>query len=121
MYNEAAKNDELAVSIARAVWDFDRELILFGLAGSRLMLQASQKGLQTASEVFADRAYNDDGSLVPRSDPHALITDEDDAVQQVLQMVLEGSVLTLSGKKILLNADTVCIHGDGPGATAFAR
>jgi UPF0271 protein len=77
--------------------------------------------LKTASEVFADRTYQDDGSLTPRSQPNALIEDELEAIRQVLQMVHEGTVTTVSGKKIPIVADTICVHSDGKHAVAFAR
>lgn len=121
LYNMSAKNSKIAQAIAQAVKDFDEGLILFGLSGSVSIAVAKQAGLKTASEVFADRTYQDDGSLTSRSQPNALIEDEQKVLQQVLQMVNEKTVQTLSGNNIPIIADTVCIHGDGEHAVQFAR
>ena len=96
-------------------------LILFGFSGSHSISEAKAIGLKTASEVFADRTYQDDGTLTPRSQPNALIEDTDKAVQQVLQMIKEGTVTTVSGKTIPIIAETICIHGDGKHAVEFAK
>ncbi|EID44692.1 hypothetical protein B4168_2746 [Anoxybacillus flavithermus] len=121
LYNMAAKDAVLAEAIARAVYDVDATLILYGLAGSELINAGKKIGLQTASEVFADRTYQQDGSLTPRSDPRALIVDEQEAVQQVLMMVKEKRVRSLQGNDVPIEAETVCIHGDGKKAVLFAR
>lgn len=121
LYNMAAKDKELAEAVAAAVHDFDRELVLYGLAGSELIKAGEAKGLRTASEVFADRSYQEDGSLTPRSQPGALLVDEEAAIAQVLTMVSQGQVTALSGKTIPVKADTICVHGDGVKALAFAR
>jgi len=121
LYNMAAKRKELSEAIAQAVYKVNPELILFGLSGSELVLAGEKIGLPTAHEVFADRTYQIDGSLTPRSQPDALITDQQQAVSQVVRMVKEGKVLSLQGKDILIKADTVCIHGDGSHALVFAR
>lgn len=121
LYNMSARDAVLANTIAKAVKDFDSNLILFGLSGSHSMSEAKAIGLQTASEVFADRTYQDDGSLTPRSQPNALIEDTNKAVQQVLQMTKEGTVTTVSGKIISIVAETICIHGDGKHAVEFAK
>jgi UPF0271 protein len=121
LYNMSAKNAMLAKTIAAAIKDFDESLILFGLSGSHLIKEAKATGLKTASEVFADRTYQDDGSLTPRSQPNALIEDTHRAVQQVLQMITKGTVTTVSGKQISIAAETICIHGDGKNAIAFAK
>ena len=121
LYNQSAKDSALANTIARAVKDFDQDLILFGLSGSHSIREAELLGLKTASEVFADRSYQDDGSLTPRSQPNALIEEEEKAVGQVLQMINEGTVTTVSGKKIPIIAQTICIHSDGIHAVEFAR
>lgn len=121
LYNMSAKNATLANTIAKAVKDFDASLVLFGLSGSHSISEAKAIGLQTASEVFADRTYQDDGSLTPRSQPNALIEDTDKVVQQVLQMLKEGTVTTVSGKVIPITAETICIHGDGKQAVDFAK
>ena len=121
LYNMSARDAALANTIAKAVKDFDSSLILFGLSGSHSISEAKATGLQTASEVFADRSYQDDGSLTPRSHPDALIEDADKAVQQVFQMIKEGTVTTVSGKIIPIIAETICIHGDGKHAVEFAK
>lgn len=121
LYNLSAKDPAIAKAIAAAVKDYDSQLILFGLSGSHSISEAKNIGLKTASEVFADRSYQDDGSLTPRSQPDALISTTEAAVQQVLQMIKEGTVTSVSGKKISIVAETVCIHGDGKHAVAFAK
>ncbi|HEY6062421.1 MAG TPA: 5-oxoprolinase subunit PxpA [Chitinophagaceae bacterium] len=121
LYNMSAGDAALANTIAKAVKDFDASLILFGLSGSHSISEAKAINLQTASEVFADRSYQDDGSLTPRSQSNALIDETDKAVQQVLQMINDGTVTTRSGKIIPIVAETICIHGDGKHAVEFAR
>jgi UPF0271 protein len=121
LYNMAVRDSGLAEAIAQAVHDFDRNLVFFGLAGSELIRAGEKLGLQTASEVFADRSYQDDGSLTPRSQPGAMIEDVEVSVTQVKRMVLEGVVRSVSGKDVPVRADTLCVHGDQPGAVAFAR
>jgi 5-oxoprolinase (ATP-hydrolysing) subunit A len=121
LYNMSARDAVLANTIAKAVKDFDSSLILFGLSGSHSISEAKKIGLETASEVFADRTYQDDGSLTPRSQPNALIDDTDKVLQQVLQMIKEGTVTTVSGKIIPFVAETICIHGDGKYAVEFAK
>lgn len=121
LYNMAAKDMALAEAVARAVHDVDPSLVLYGLAGSCLVRAAEAEGLAAASEVFADRTYQDDGSLTPRSQPGAVLTDDEAAIRQVLGMALCGTVTTVTGKEIPVRADTVCIHGDSPKALDFAR
>lgn len=121
LYNMAARNAQLAAIISLAVKDHNHKLILFGLSGSHLIKQGKNMGLKTASEVFADRTYLDSGNLTPRNLPGALIEDANKSVRQVLQMVHEGTVTSLLGKKIPIMADTVCIHGDGAHAVEFAK
>lgn len=121
LYNMSARNVEIARAIARAVKDFNDDLILFGLSKSISISAAEDLGLKTASEVFADRMYQDDGSLIPRSQPHALIENAQQAVQQALQMIKEKKVTTITGKKIPIVADTICIHGDGSHAVQFVK
>ncbi|WP_025698830.1 LamB/YcsF family protein, partial [Paenibacillus forsythiae] len=111
----------LADAIALAVLRFDPSLSLYGLAGSELLAAGRAAGLSTASEVFADRTYQRDGSLTPRRQPGAVITDMEQSVRQVIRMVKEGVVAALDGTLVPLEAETVCIHGDGAGAAAFAR
>ena len=121
LYNMSARNISLAKTIARAVKDFDNELVLFGLSGSHSIHEAKSIGLTTASEVFADRTYQDDGMLTPRSQPEALIENVHNAVQQAIHFIKDGLVKTISGKEILLVADTICLHGDGKNAVQFAK
>jgi 5-oxoprolinase (ATP-hydrolysing) subunit A len=121
LYNMAARDTALAEAIAKAVYDVDPTLILYGLAGSELIRAGKKIGLRTASEVFADRTYQQDGSLTPRSDPRALIVDEQEAVLQVLAMVKEKRVRSLQGIDVPIEAETVCIHGDGKKAVLFAK
>ncbi|MFC3884622.1 5-oxoprolinase subunit PxpA [Bacillus songklensis] len=121
LYNMAAVNRELSEAIARAVYKVDPELVLFGLAGSELVKAGKKVGLQTANEVFADRTYQSDGTLTPRSRENALVTDDRKAVAQVVRMIKEGKVLSEQGADVEIQADTVCIHGDGPHALNFAR
>ena len=121
LYNMAAKDKGLAEAVAAAVHDYDQELILYGLAGSELIKAGEARGLRTASEVFADRSYQEDGSLTPRSQPGAVLVDAEEALAQVLDMVSKGQVKAASGKWIPVRADTICVHGDGVKALAFAR
>ncbi len=121
MYNMAAKDPKLAEAIAQAIYDVDPGIILFALAGSESVKAAEKIGLRVASEVFADRSYQDDGSLTPRTQPGAMITDEDQSIAQVLSMVLKGQVTGLSGKVIPVKADTICVHGDGEKTLLFTQ
>lgn len=121
LYNMAAKDRVLANAIAQAVKDFDSSLLLYGLSGSLLISEAQKLSLKTASEVFADRTYQNDGSLTPRSQPNALIEDMQESVQQVLTMVNEARVCTIHNQVIPIQADTICIHGDGKHAINFAQ
>jgi UPF0271 protein len=117
----AAARPELADAIARAVRDVDARLVLFGLSGSHLISAGSAAGLTTASEVFADRNYLRDGSLVPRSRPDAQVHEAGAAVARAVRMVREGVVRSVEGDEIPMRADTICIHADGPHAAEFAR
>lgn len=121
LYNMSAKNKVIANILAKAVKDFDSHLMLYGLSGSHSISEANTIGLKTASEVFADRTYQDDGALTPRSKPDALINDGDKVVLQVKQMIKDGAVTTVSGKSIPIKAETICIHGDGEHAVEFAK
>lgn len=120
LYNMAATDHGLAAAIACAVRDFDRGLMLYGLAGSAMMTAGEAAGLAVASEVFADRGYLPDGTLVPRSRPGALIDDVPRAVAQAVGMVRDGRVRSVEGGWVAVRADTVCVHGDSPGAVALA-
>ncbi len=121
LYNRSAKDVEIAKAIARAVNDVDKDLVLYGLSGSHSIAAANNLGLKTRSEVFADRTYQDDGSLTPRTQSNAFVEEEEKSIQQVLQMVNEGLVTTVSGKTISIVAETICIHGDGKNAVQFAK
>lgn len=121
LYNQAAKDAQLADAIARAVHAVDGNLILVGLAGSELIRAGERYSLVTREEVFADRGYRADGSLVPRSEPGALIADEEQALAQTLDMVQQRRVKSTSGEWASVRAQTVCLHGDGEHALAFAR
>ena len=121
LYNMAAKYRFISRITAEAVWDFDPSLVYYGLSGSVMIEEAQALGLKAAHEVFADRTYQFDGSLTPRSQSNALIEDVDMAVQQVLQMITEHSVMTTDNKLHPLQVDTVCIHGDGYEPVHFAR
>ncbi len=121
LYNQAAKDSQIARTIAKAVKAIDKNLVFYGLSGSCLISEAENLGLKTASEVFADRTYQADGSLTPRSETNALIEDSKQAVSQVLQMIKEQTVTATSGENVPLNAETICIHGDGENALNFAR
>jgi UPF0271 protein len=121
LYNMGGRDAALAAAIVDAVHDFDPGLILFALANSEMVIAAKKTGLSYASEVFADRTYQDDGSLTPRSNSNAVITDERQSLNQALMMVNKQQVISAGNKSILLRADTLCLHGDGSHAVDFAR
>ena len=121
LYNQAAADPVLARAICEAVRDFNPALYLYGLANSALTDAAQAVGLPVRHEVFGDRTYQPDGSLTPRGQANAMITDAGQAVAQVLCMLREGHVLAVDGPRVPVRADTLCIHGDQPGAAAFAQ
>ena len=121
LYNMAAKNPALAEAIAKAVYDVSPNLILFGLAGSELITAGQKYDLPIANEVFADRTYTNDGILTPRINNNAVITSDEAALAQVLQMVKTQTVNATSGETVSLQADTICLHGDGEKAVVFAK
>jgi len=121
LYNQAVKEPELAAALCEAVRAFDPTLRFFGLAGSGMIDAARRAGLQPVEEVFADRGYMPDGSLVPRSQPGALIEDEEQSLAQTLSLVREHRVRAIDGSSVAVNAQSVCLHGDGAHALAFAR
>lgn len=121
MYNMAAKNKELADAIVDAIIDFDKDLILLALSGSKMIESAKEKGLKYASEVFADRAYESDGTLRARSLEGSMITDENEAIARVIRMVKEGKVKAYTGEDISIEAHSVCVHGDGEKALDFVK
>ncbi len=120
MYNMAAKDEKLAEALADAVASADDRLVLVGLSGSLMESAAVAKGLRFSAEVFADRAYEDDGSLVSRSKPGSMITDEALAMDRMVRLLRDGTIESVSGRTIRLKADTICVHGDGEKAIAFA-
>jgi len=121
LYNMACKDRALADAIARATAAFDKGLILFGLPNSELLRAGEAAGLRVAAEVFADRAYERDGSLVSRSKPGSVIHDRQAVVDRAVRMVKQKEVVTIDGATITLQADTICLHGDTPGAADLAR
>ena len=122
LYNQAAVEPELAFAIARAVRDADPGLVLVGLASSRPMREAAEAhGLRFAAEAFADRRYERDGTLAPRQATGALITLAADAAAQAVRIATRGEVMTADGSIVSLSADTLCLHGDTPGAVELAR
>jgi UPF0271 protein len=121
LYNMSARDKTLAAIIAQTVKDFDDKLILYGLSGSESIAEAKALLLQTANEVFADRTYQDDGTLTPRSEANALIEDENVSAKQALQMIKQQTVTSVNNKNISIIAETICIHGDGEHAVEFAQ
>ena len=121
MYNMAAKDYALSKAICEAIYEIDPSIKLLGLAGSEMIRAAKDTGLPYAQEVFADRAYEDDGTLVARSKPGAMITDEELAIDRVVDMVLHGRVISINGREVPLAADSICVHGDGEKAVEFVR
>lgn len=121
LYNMAAKDYELAKGICEAIASYDRNLIVLALSGGELARAAKDMGLRVALEVFADRAYEEDGSLVNRRKEGAVITDEDIAIERVIRMVKEQKVTAITGKDIEIKADSICVHGDGEKALDFVK
>lgn len=121
LYNMAARDAALSTAIASAVAAFDRGLVLFGLAGSALVAAGRATGLAVAEEAFADRGYEPDGQLTPRSQPGAVIEDPAQAAAQALGIALRGEVVARGGGVVPVRADTICVHGDRPQAATFAR
>lgn len=120
LYNMAATDPKLSEAIAEAIYRFQSGLILFGLAGSELIKAGEKIGLQTASEVFADRTYQRDGTLTPRDQPNALIHHVEQAANQAIRMIKEHKVRSIEGIDLSVQADTICLHGDSPSALRFA-
>jgi UPF0271 protein len=121
LYNMGAGNEEIARAVAEGIREVDERLILVGLAGSAWIEVGRQLGLKVASEVFADRALNPDGTLVPRKQPGAVIEDPEEVTAASLRMATEGKAIAINGKEIPVKADTICLHGDTPGAVELAR
>ncbi len=120
LYNMAGKDYPLAYAICEAIYDVNPKLILLGLSGSCMLQAAKEIGLRHAREIFADRAYEEDGSLVNRSKPGAMIPKEE-AIDRLIRMVKEQMVISITGKEIEIQADSVCVHGDGPEALDFVK
>lgn len=120
-YNMAGKDYALAKAICEGIYEFDPSLILLALSGSEMIRAAGDTGLRAASEVFADRAYEEDGSLVARTKPGAMVTDEDEAIRRVVRMAKEGKVTSITGNDIDIQADSVCVHGDNAKALEFVQ
>ena len=121
LYNMAGKDMDLALAIAQGVASVDRDVILLGLAGSQMLEAGRQTGLRVAREVFADRAYQADGSLVPRSRPGAVIHDPEEAISRTVRMVTQGRVTAITGEEVAIDAHSICVHGDNPSAVEFVR
>ena len=121
LYNMAMRDRELANAIGRAIAQIDAKLILFAPQNSELARAGTTNGLQIAHEVFADRNYLSDGSLVPRARPDALLHDPEEAAARVVRMLREGKVRSVDGVDVDVRAETICLHGDKPGAVEFAR
>ncbi len=121
LYNMSVKDEGLARALAQATYDVNPALVFYGLAGSKMLDIAESLGLKVASEVFGDRTYSPDGTLSPRNKPGAMIEDVNVSIKQVLQMVQQGTLVANDGSTIRVRADTLCIHGDQPGAPAFAQ
>jgi UPF0271 protein len=120
LFNMAVRNKELSAAIARAVAAFDDTLILFGLPGSEILAAGRAAGLRVAAEVFADRAYEPDGSLASRRKPGSVIHDADAVVARAVRMVKDKTVVAIDGSIVPLQADTICVHGDTPGSDVLA-
>ncbi|MDR2647622.1 MAG: LamB/YcsF family protein [Oscillospiraceae bacterium] len=121
LYNMAGKDIALARAICEGIAEIDKSLILLALSGSKMIDAAAEIGLPYAREIFADRAYEDDGSLVMRGKPGAMIHDEDTAIARVVRMATQGTVESVTGKTIPIAADSVCVHGDGEKALLFVQ
>lgn len=121
LYNMAAKDYNLSIAICEAIKEFDDSLIVMALSGGELVRAAKDMGLRVALEVFADRAYEEDGTLVARTKEGAMITDENEAIARVIRMIKEQKVTAITGKDIPIKADSICVHGDGAKALAFVE
>ena len=121
LYNMAATDEGLAAAMVRAVKDLGADVILYALSNSLMMSIGKREGVRVAGEVFADRGYADDGTLWPRGKPGAMIEDAGVAAERALAMIEKGYVTALSGKHVPVSADTLCLHGDQPGALTFAK
>jgi UPF0271 protein len=121
LYNMAGKDFKLAEAICEGIYEVNPELILLALSGSEMINAAQNIGLKVAREAFADRAYEEDGSLVARTKEGAMITDEEVAIKRVIKMIKENKVTTITGKDIQIKVDSICVHGDGAKALEFVK
>lgn len=121
LYNQAAKDPQLAQWVAKTIYAFDPTLAVMALSGGELIKVAQALGMKTESEVFADRRYEDNGALVARTQHNAIIDNDDEAIAQVLQMIQHGTVTSVNGNTINVQADSICLHGDGEHAIVFAK
>lgn len=121
MGNQCQYDEEVSTAIVDAISEVDKDLIVYYCAGAVLGQIAESRGLRTASEIFADRAYMDDLSLVPRKMEGSMITDENIAIDRCVRMIKEGKVTSINGKELDIKGDTLCVHGDGPKALAFVQ
>ncbi len=121
LYNATVHHEQQAAAVVRAVTMYDPGLPILGLPGSALMRLATEAGLRTVAEAFADRGYAADGSLVPRTLPGALLNDPDQVAERVLRLVVDGEIVAVDGHVVPVLAESVCLHGDSPGAVAMGR
>ena len=121
LYNMAARDEELAAVVAEAVRSVDPTLMMFGLCGSVMLMAAERLGVRAVGEAFADRAYRPDGSLQPRSEPGSVIESGALVVGRAVEMAINRSITAVDGRRIALRAETICLHGDTPGAAVMAR
>lgn len=120
-YNKACNDEKLANAILDGIEDFDKDIILMVLSGSYIAKEAKRRGLRVSQEVFADRGYNEDGTLVNRALPGAFVKDPKEAIPRVIRMIKEGKVTAVNGKDIDITADSICVHGDNPKAIEFVK
>ena len=121
LYNMGSVNKQLAIAVAEGIREVDPNIILVGLAGSAWIKAGEEVNLRVASEVFTDRAFSSDGTLVPRSQPGAVIHDIEAVIARSLKIITEEKVTAINGAEIPIKADTICLHGDTPGAAALAQ
>lgn len=120
-YNTASINPELAEEVINGILDVDKDIILLALSGTYIAKRAQEKGLRVAQEVFADRAYNEDLTLVNRKLPGAVIHDSEQAINRIKKMLVDGKIESINGKEIDIVADSICVHGDNPQAVSFVK
>ena len=121
LYNAVVHHESQAQAVVDAVRAYDPDLLVLGLPGSELLARAEAAGLRTVREAFADRGYTPDGTLVPRSEPGALLEDPDEVAHRVVRLVTEGVLTAVDGSEVVIEAESVCLHGDTPGAVAMAE